>query len=198
MPNASRALAPGILLLAGLALPSSCCAHPADEDIDLFGAVEAGDTEQIRQCAASGCPLNLRDDRERTPLHYAAMQRRHDAVKALIEGGADVGAKDRQGFTPLAFAGTDRYVLEALLARGASPNARHSQGGSLLEHAIRSADTELAGLLLDYGADLRFEDGLTALGIISSSPELEAKFRKSGVYQRMEVLARAPGQSPVR
>ncbi|MBQ2476636.1 MAG: ankyrin repeat domain-containing protein [Desulfovibrio sp.] len=198
MTSAPCALALGSLLLASLVLPAAVFGQPVDEDIDLFDAAQTGDAGQIRQCASHGCPLNLRDDRERTPLHYAAMRHQHEAVAALLEAGADAGARDRQGYTPLAFAGTDKYIIESMLARGASPNARHSQGGTLLEHAIRTEDTELAGLLLSYGASLRFDDGLTAFDLFGASPALEAKFKEAGIYQRMEVLARAPGQTPVR
>ena len=198
MISAPAAPAFASLLFASLLMPAAVFGQHDDEDIDLFSAAQTGDAGQIRQCAAHGCPLNLRDDRERTPLHYAAMRHQHEAVAALLEAGADAGARDRQGYTPLAFAGTDKYIIESMLARGASPNARHSQGGTLLEHAIRTEDTELAGLLLSYGASLRFDDGLTAFDLFGASPALEAKFKEAGIYQRMEVLARAPGQTPVR
>ena len=37
----------------------------------------------------------------RTPLHIAAAEGTLPAVEALVDAGADIGAKDRWGFTPL-------------------------------------------------------------------------------------------------
>lgn len=66
----------------------------------------------------------------RTPLMFAAMNfvsvdYDFDAVKALIEAGADVNAKDDEGKTALSWAARNHnpQVLKALVEAGADVNA---------------------------------------------------------------------------
>lgn len=77
-----------------------------------------------------------------TPLQMAAGQGNYETVKALIEAGADVDAKDIRGATPLVFAvATDHAnpkVVELLLAKGAAREpgldwARRYQDPAILE-----------------------------------------------------------------
>lgn len=50
-----------------------------------------------------GCPqyLDARDQRDRTPLHYACRSGRHETVALLLYAGADPTLEDEQGLTPL-------------------------------------------------------------------------------------------------
>ncbi len=57
-----------------------------------------------------------------TALHLAALHNRHEAVRLLLDAGADPSATDASGATPLTTAsqdGADREIIDALLAAGA-------------------------------------------------------------------------------
>lgn len=57
--------------------------------------------------------INTKDVFEMTPLHVAVRQREMDVelIKMLVENGADVNAKDCEGYTPLGYVLSRTYCL---------------------------------------------------------------------------------------
>lgn len=74
----------------------------------------------------------------RAPLHYAAADRPAEDVVALLADGADVAAKDKQGFTALHFACQENRldVVELLLAAGAPVDPPDQWGNTPLWRAV--------------------------------------------------------------
>ena len=74
-----------------------------------------------------------------TGLHDAAGQGNLNAVRALLEAGADLNARDRFGRTPLHEAAAAGFVaaVELLLANGADPNAKDHSGLTPIHEAVR-------------------------------------------------------------
>jgi len=64
-----------------------------------------------------GIDINATDDRNNTALHWAVGQMRLEAVKLLVENGADKSLKDNFGRTP----------LDAALARLNQPPSVYSE-----------------------------------------------------------------------
>jgi ankyrin repeat protein len=104
---------------------------------------------------------------ETTALMTASRSGKHDAVRVLIAGGADINARDRWGYTALhsatgAMATEDRAnnleTIRVLLASGADPNARNSEGLTPLMQAARSVYPDAIQLLLGGEADPSFCD----------------------------------------
>src|SRR2546430_15762922 len=97
----------------------------------------------IRDLTVTGvqtCALPIsKDNAGWTPLFWAAFSRRTDTVRALLEKGADVNAKNKYDDTALihaAYAGdTDTVVV--LLEKGAEVNARDDMGKTALIEAAR-------------------------------------------------------------
>ena len=94
-----------------------------------------------------------------TPLHLAAESNPDpNVVRALLEAGADVGARAYYGQTPLHFAGTNENseVAALLLEAGADVNARERMGRTPL-HAAAAGNENPAviELLIEAGADVQ-------------------------------------------
>src|SRR5436190_120684 len=88
-----------------------------------------------------------------------------DALRRLLNAGADPSAKDSHGSSALSQAILKRQTanIQLLLEKGANPNIA---GCTLLHAAIfPRSQPEAVKLLLDYGADIEAEDddGLRAL-----------------------------------
>ena len=92
---------------------------------------------------------------QQTALMWASAQDNEPAVRALVEGGADLHAVSGGGFTPLLFAVREgnRETLDALLATGANPDDTLPDGTSALGLATYNAQYDVAARLLEAGAD---------------------------------------------
>src|SRR5579871_4299743 len=90
-----------------------------------------------------------------------------DPVKAVLEDGAHVNARDDLGATPLILAAQSDHTATArlLLERGADVNARDKYGMTALMEAARYGHVAAVELLLSHGADSgsKNSDGETAL-----------------------------------
>jgi ankyrin repeat protein len=92
-----------------------------------------------------------------TPLHYAAFFGGAEAVRVLLDAGADpdADAENAMRVRPLhsAAARGDREAVRLLLEAGAEVEPRQNGGYTPLHAAAHSDDPELAALLLAHGAD---------------------------------------------
>lgn len=61
-------------------------------------AVQGGHLDVMRTLIACGADVNSRDDKGRTPLHYAFSQA--NAIELLVDEGADVSVRDSMGLLP--------------------------------------------------------------------------------------------------
>jgi ankyrin repeat protein len=144
----------------------------ADPTLAIFAASIQGDTARIEELLTANRELisTLSSDGW-TPLHLAAFFGKKDAVRLLLNLGADVNARSTNPMenTPLhaAAAGRDTESAKILLEHGANANALQHGGWTALHAAAQNGDVEMARALIAKGADLqaRAENNQNALDL---------------------------------
>jgi ankyrin repeat protein len=141
-------------LLAAGADPNT--ALPEGETV-LMTAARNGNAAAIRALVAHGADVNAKERwKGQTALMWAAANNNADAARVLVEAGADIKTKSRAGaFSSYLFAVRGGHVDAArvLLDAGVDVNDALPDGTSALVLAIINAHYELAGFLLDRGAN---------------------------------------------
>ena len=99
------------------------------------------------------------------PLHKAVMEDSLEAVKVLLDAGADINEKGKGGLTPLHRVAMRQLadggaVARLLLERGADTTIKGSMGYTPLHMAAFLDAVEVAKALLDCGADMEAKDTL--------------------------------------
>jgi len=99
----------------------------------------------VRPLIRRGPDVNTpRGPEAQTPIHMAARRGNLAIARVLLDGGADLEARDKKGETPLRRAvncGHPEFV-SLLLAHGADVNARDDAGKSMLVQAAQHPDVQ--------------------------------------------------------
>lgn len=105
-----------------------------------------------------------------TPLHAAAAGYRKDIAEQLLKNGANVGAVNRRGATPLHYASDGHpsscawnpkgqaEMIALLIKAGADPNAVDKSGVSPLHRSVRQRCASAVDSLLRNGASVRLKN----------------------------------------
>ena len=144
-----------------------------DDFSPLHWAVCGKGVETVEAVLDVGVPVDVRDNKGRTPLHMAATIRETPVMKLLIEKGANVNALDHWGWTPIDHMGglvKERKLLEA----------HGGITGKALHQAVDRKDVEAVSQFLDEHPE--FINSL-------SNPGFEAPLHRA-VCRRDEKMAR--------
>jgi hypothetical protein len=139
---------------------------------EFINRARQGDAAAVDLFLAAGMNPDVKDDYGRTALMFVPRKGCTDIVRllivrALLDKGADVNAKNKNGNTPLRFAAMadDTDIVKALLDKGADMNMRNELGTTALMYSASEGRLDIVKLLLEKGADVNIKDGsgMTAL-----------------------------------
>ena len=122
-------------------------------DISIYEAVRDGKIKDVKKYLAAGGNVNAKNNLGDSPLHTAANYGHTEIANLLIAAGADVNAKDDLGDYPLHHVG-NKEIAELLIAEGVDVNAKDDEGNTALHGTAFMDQEEIAGLLIDKGAEV--------------------------------------------
>ncbi|MEW6347813.1 MAG: ankyrin repeat domain-containing protein [Thermodesulfobacteriota bacterium] len=129
----------------------------------LHSAIKKGERQKVKQLLENGAAPDEKR-RGRTPLMLAARIADPETVSVLLEKGAELETRDKQGSTALMFAaggwgckGRDKEdkclaVVKALLERGADANACGGRGQTAMRYALGASNRRVMEVLREHGA----------------------------------------------
>ena len=115
---------------------------PKPPAMSLIDASAIGDLDAVKKHIAAGTDLNQLDPDEQgdkdSCLGVAAAFGHKDVVLALIQAGADIGYRNKNGSTPLHIAAFFCYpeITKTLIDKGADKNAVDNEGGTALDGVL--------------------------------------------------------------
>ena len=134
-----------------LSIPTA--AESSSDKSDLVMLVYTGKTDAVLRLLNQGADPN-RLSGDLTPLIAAVKTQRENLVALLLENGAKVDVKNKQGATALMYAvQTNQLALvKRLLASGANHSLKNDEGWTPLMMSVSGGFIEIVELLLRYGA----------------------------------------------
>ncbi|KAL8724352.1 MAG: hypothetical protein Q9181_006863 [Wetmoreana brouardii] len=153
-------------------------------------AASNGDVERVNKVlkgkAQPFIDVNAADEEGRAPIIYASCFGHEYVVLALIEAGADVDLKDRNQWTALMWAMTNRHknIAKMLLDHGASPTVKSSSGRTAFD--FPAPNSEISDYLHQNGyhiGDVGVEDDFYDNGF--SQDKFEQEMEENEMRRRM-------------
>jgi ankyrin repeat protein len=133
-------------------------ARSGDGATALHWAVYRENQEAVDLLIRAGADVNIANDLGVTPLWIAASNASPAMVGTLARAGANPNLAPATGGTPLMLASRngDTVSVTALLSHGADVNAKEEANGqTALMWALSQQHSDIAGMLLGAGADIR-------------------------------------------
>ena len=136
----------------------------------LFRAITTGDTAAVQRLLTEGEDPNESYGADEEPaLLVAAVERREEIVRHLLQAGANPNHGDMCGYTPLmaAVCADAINIVKLLIEAGADPH-RHCgcSGANALQDAAIGGHADIVELLLNHGVkpdDSENAEGMTSL-----------------------------------
>jgi ankyrin repeat protein len=156
-----------LLVTAFCAVVVAGAASSAASPDDFAGAIRANDLSALRKLASTPAAANLENNLRWRPLHYAAIYGSADAVRILLEAGAEPNARNQQQATPLIYAAWNFEKTKLLVDSGAEVNVAAKNGITpLMIAASALGNARSMRYLLAHGADAKATDMLGSDALI--------------------------------
>ncbi|SCN94100.1 related to heterokaryon incompatibility protein [Fusarium fujikuroi] len=127
----------------------------------LIFAARMGYTDIALTLLKLNAESNVKDERKRTPLHWAASRGDDKLTEELIaHGEVLINALDHERRTALCLAIRNgcTTTVKILLQKGINPNIPDSERQTALHHAAQRGNEEITQILLDHNADPHIYD----------------------------------------
>jgi ankyrin repeat protein len=217
-----RRLSMALALCLALVMVAGHAASAAMSDKKFIEICERGKVSEVKAALKKGANPNARYEygMAGTVLSGIISQgndrgqhQNPEVIRALVQAGADVNARDKNGETVLMYAvmGEDvnLEVVKILVQAGADVNARDERGTTVLMCANQGIATkeEVLDILLKAGADVnaRDKDGATILMQVGHDGQIDILVKagadvsaqdKEGTTALMRVVADINGETP--
>jgi len=112
---------------------------------EIFECAKQNQLKRVRELLDVGLDVNVRDDINSTPLHYACSNGAKQTMELLVERGANLNAQNDKGLTPLHTLITKRYDAVALwlVRQGADLHIQDKKGHAPRDYALQWFQKEL-------------------------------------------------------
>ncbi len=164
-----------VLVSCFAAPPGVAQTPPATQEVlaynGLFKAVVEQDSAALKKAIAESGQVDIEDNHGRTPLHVAAYMADHEAMRLLVDAGADSNAleHDRYDIVTIAAVANDLPTLRLALELGASPgNITSPYDGTALIAAAHLGHVEVVKTLIAAGAPLDHVNNIRWTALIES------------------------------
>lgn len=132
-------------------------------DLRLPDAAQQGDIETVRSLLKQKVDVSAAQGDGMTALHWAAYRDNVEMAQILVQAGANLKAKTREGaITPLYLAATNgnAAMIDVLTKAGADVNLANGLGTTPLMQAAGSGNVDAVKVLLDRGANINAKDAI--------------------------------------
>ena len=170
-----------------------------EEVLAIASAVMLGNLAKVKLAVESGLSPNTSVGamgNKMPMLNWASMGKNTELIKYLIEKGADVNSKNKDGFTPLMFAGTKGRVENALLLieNGADLFAENSNKATCAHFLSNCLVPDFLNLLVEKEVNFNKKDsrGRIPLMFVASRKNLPIRNQSIGkkdqLYEAIKIL----------
>lgn len=125
---------------------------------ELTNAVVQGNIPRVEELVKNGANINKIDEKERTPLIYAAIDGNREMFDKLIELGADVNLGNPLIHILLMEDGEEEEKMEWFIEKGANVNQQNENGETPLIHATMLSNQRAIDFLIENDADVNIRD----------------------------------------
>lgn len=158
------------------------------QENDLIRASKRGSSKTVEDiCKKNPNIINDADNKLRTPLMWASLNKFLMIVKILIKYNADVNLRDLDGRTALMMASTPK-IIDILLKSGANVNIQNNNGETIIMEYLMWSETlnenffKYIEKFLEYGLDLSIKnnEGLNLFEKVIQEKEKIEDFERRG------------------
>jgi len=163
----------GYINMANLLLSRGAITITDEDILDIIKLAIRNNNTKILECLQqNNININEKKDKyDNMPLHFAIRDKKLECINYLLENGAPVNIKNKEGQLPLfmAYDTHDPLIISTLIMHNANLNEVNNNGETILFLAVKDNNIELVKFLIqnDVNVNVKDKDGYTPLMVAS-------------------------------